>query len=48
MKTSNNCSERFEGKAHGAQQQRHTNWIGDKRAPCNAAIESRSKLLEVF
>ena len=48
MKTSKNCSERFESKAHGAQRQRHTNWVGDKRVPCNAAIELRSKFLEVF
>jgi len=48
MKTSKNCSERFESKARGAQRQRHTKWVGDKRAPCNAAIESRSKFLEVF
>jgi len=45
MKASKNCSERFESKA---QRQRHTKWVGDKRAPCNAAIESRSKFLEVF
>jgi hypothetical protein len=67
MKTSKNCSERSESKAHGAlhghstklatkrqpsrwsaQRQRHTKRVGDKRAPCNAAIESRSKFLEVF
>jgi hypothetical protein len=48
MKTSKNCSERFESKAHGAQRQRHTKRVGDERAPCNAAIESRSKFLEVF
>jgi hypothetical protein len=48
MKTSKNCSERFESKAHGAQRQRHTKWVGDERAPSNAAIESRSKLLEAF
>jgi hypothetical protein len=41
-------SRRFESKAHGAQRQRHTKWVGDERAPCNAAIESRSKFLEVF
>lgn len=48
MKTYKNCSERFESKAHGAQRQRHTGWVGDERAPCNAAIELRSKFLEVF
>jgi hypothetical protein len=48
MKTSKNCSERFESKAHGAQRQRHTNWVGDERALDNAAIEMRSKFLEVF
>jgi hypothetical protein len=67
MKTSKNCSERFESKAHGAlhghstklaierqlsrwsaQRQRHTKRVGDERAPCNAAIESRSKFLEIF
>jgi len=30
-----------------AQRQRHINEIGDERAPCNAAIESRSRFLEV-
>ena len=39
MKTSKNCSERFESKAHGAQRQRHTTPVGDERAPCNAASE---------
>ena len=39
---------RFESKAHGAQRQRHTKGVGDERAPCNAAIESHSKFLEVF
>jgi hypothetical protein len=48
VKTSKNCSERFESKAHGAQRQRHTKWVGDKRALCNAAVESRSKFLEHF
>lgn len=48
MKTFKNRSEQFENKAHGAQRQRHTKWVGDKRAPCNAAIELRSRLLEVF
>ena len=48
MKTSENRSERFESKAHGAQRQRHTEWVGDERAPCNAAIESRSRFWEVF
>jgi hypothetical protein len=42
------CSRRFERKAHGVQRQRHTTLVGDERAPCNAAIESRSKFLEVF
>lgn len=56
MTTSNNRSERFESKAHGAlhgqstklakvrqpsrwsaQRQRHTERVGDKRAPRNAA-----------
>ena len=41
-------SRRLESKAHGAQRQRHTNWVGDERAPCNATIEPRSKFLEVF
>jgi len=40
-------SRRFESKAHGAQRQRHINEIGDERAPCNAAIESRSRFLEI-
>jgi len=48
MKTSENRSERFKSKAHGAQRQRHTEWVGDERAPCNAAIESRSRFWEVF
>lgn len=48
MKASKNCSERFESKAHYAQRQRHTKWVGDERASCNAAIESRSKFLEAF
>jgi hypothetical protein len=48
MQTSKNCSERFESKARCAQRQRHTRSVGDKRAQCNAAIETRSKLLEVF
>ena len=66
------CRSRcFESKAHGAQRQRHTEWVGDERkqsfgvgsywrsqcetaqrwpkpTPCNAAIESRSRFLEVF
>jgi len=37
MTTSNNRSERFESKARGAQRQRHTERVGDKRAPRNAA-----------
>jgi hypothetical protein len=41
-------SRRFESKAHGAQRQRHIKEIGDERALCNAAIESRSRFLEVF
>jgi hypothetical protein len=41
-------SRRFKSKAHGAQRQRHTEGVGDERAPCNTAIESRSKFLEVF
>jgi len=48
MKISKNCSERLESKARGAQRQRHTVGVGDERAPRNAAIESRSKFLEVF
>jgi hypothetical protein len=48
MKTSRNRSERFESKAHGAQRQRHFNRIGDERALCNAAIDLRSRFLEVF
>ena len=47
MKTSINRSEQFESKAHGAQRTRHTKWVGEERAPRNAAIESRSRLLEV-
>ena len=47
MGTSINCSERFESKAHSAQRQRHINEIGDERALCNAAIESRSEFIEV-
>jgi hypothetical protein len=47
METSKNRSERFESKAHGAQRTRHTKWVGEERAPCNAAIESRSRFLEV-
>jgi len=31
-----------------AQRTRHTNWVGEERAPCNAAIELRSRLIEVF
>jgi hypothetical protein len=37
MKILQNYNERLESKAHGAQRQRHTNWVGDERAPCNAA-----------
>ncbi len=48
MKTSKNRSERFESKAHRAQRQRHIKEIDDKRALCNAAIELRSRFLEVF
>ncbi len=48
MKASKNCSERFESKARGAQRRRHTKWVGDERAPRNAAIEPRSKFLEAF
>ena len=40
-------SRRFESKAHGAQRTRHTNWVGEKRALCNAAIESRSRFAGV-
>jgi hypothetical protein len=47
METSKNRSERFESKAHGAQRTRHTQWVGAERAPRNAAIESRSRFLEV-
>jgi len=47
METSKNRSERFESKAHGAQRTRHINKIGEERAPRNAAIESRSRFLEV-
>jgi len=38
---------RFESKAHGVQQTRHTKLVGKERAPRNAAIESRSRFLEV-
>jgi hypothetical protein len=48
MKIFQNCSERLESKAQGAQRQRHTKAVGDERAPCNAAIESRSKFWEIF
>lgn len=48
MKTSKKRSERFESKAHGAQRQRHINGIGEERALCNAAVELRSRFLEVF
>lgn len=48
MKTAINRSERFESKAHGAQRTRHTEWVGEERAPHNAAIESRSRFIEVF
>jgi len=44
MKIFKNCSEQFESKAQGAQRVRHTNWVGDERAPRNVAIELRSKL----
>lgn len=39
---------RIESKAHGAQRTRHTEWVGEERAPRNAAIESRSRFIEVF
>jgi len=48
MRTFKNRSERLESKAHGAQRQRHINEIDDERALCNAAIESRSRFLEVL
>jgi len=48
MKASKNRIERFESKAHRAQRQRHINGIGDERALCNAAIELRSRFLEIF
>ena len=48
MKTSINRSEQFDSKAHGAQRTRHTKWVGEERAPRNAAIELRSRLIEVF
>ncbi len=47
METFRNRSERFESKAHGAQRQRHIIEIGDERATCNAAIETRSRFIEV-
>jgi hypothetical protein len=40
-------SRRFESKAHGAQRTRHTQWVGEERAPRNAAVELRSRFLEV-
>ena len=48
MKTFKNRSEQFESKAHGTQRTRHTKWVGEERIPRNAAIEMRSRLLEVF
>jgi len=48
MKTSENRSEQFESKAHGAQRTRHTMSVGDERAPCNAAIELRSRFVGIF
>jgi hypothetical protein len=45
MEAPKNRSERFESKAHGAQRTRHTKLVGEERAPRNAAIESRSRLL---
>jgi hypothetical protein len=48
MEISKNRSERFESKAHGAQRTRHTGWVGEERAPRNAAIESRSRLFEIY
>jgi hypothetical protein len=47
MTTPENRSERFESKAHGAQRTRHTKWVGEERALCNAAIESRSRFAGV-
>ncbi len=48
MKISRNRSERFESKAHAAQRTRHTLWVGEERAARNAAIEARSRFIEVF
>ena len=48
MKTAKNRSEQFESKAHGAQRTRHTLWVGEERAPRNAAIELRSRFVGVF
>ena len=48
MKTSKNRSERFESKAHGAQRTRHTELVGEERAPRNAAIELRSRFVGVL
>lgn len=45
MEATKNRSERFENKAHGAQRTKHTEKVGVERAPRNAAIESRSRLL---
>jgi hypothetical protein len=47
METFKNRSERFESKVHGAQRTRPTQLVGEERAPRNAAIESRSRFLEV-
>ncbi len=43
MKIDKNRSERFESKARGARRTRHTFWVGEERAPRNAAIELRSR-----
>ncbi len=48
MEVLKNRSERFESKAHGAQRTRHTKPVGEERAPRNAAIESRSRLLRTY
>jgi len=39
---------RFERKAHEAQRTRHTELVGKGRPPRNAAIEPRSRFIEVF
>jgi hypothetical protein len=41
-------SRHFESKAYVAQRTRHTLWVGDERAPRNAAIELRSRFVGVL